>query len=226
MFLTQFDINTGRRSAQRLIGSAERIHAAVLGCFPPGQYSADDARTLWRLDRGPSNHQTSLMIVSPLRPDLTALNEQAGWDTGSAGRSADYGAFLAGLSAGRVWRFRLTANPTVSLKRPGQGGQRGKRHAHVTAGQQLEWLLKRAARYGFTIPLDDDGQARAQVTGRDVLRFRRGPGATGRIVTVATATYDGVLEVNDPNLLRAVLTNGIGPAKGYGCGLLTLAPPH
>ena len=31
------------------------------------------------------------------------------------------------------------------------------------------------------------------------------------------------LHVVDPVMLRAALVGGIGPAKGYGCGLLTLS---
>ena len=75
MFLTQFDINVARRDAMRLLASPERLHAAVLGAFPPGQSVSDGARTLWRLDRGPARHDARLMIVSPLRPDLDGL----GW---------------------------------------------------------------------------------------------------------------------------------------------------
>ncbi|PZU03120.1 MAG: hypothetical protein DI619_04760, partial [Francisella sp.] len=97
MFLTQFDINVARRDAMRLLASPERLHAAVLSAFPPGQSTSDDTRTLWRLDRGPAKHDARLMIVSPLQPDLTTLNEQAGWSTGVPGRSADYDPFLRGL---------------------------------------------------------------------------------------------------------------------------------
>ena len=75
MFLTQFDVNVARRDAVRLLASPERLHAAVLSSFPPGQSASDDGRTLWRLDRGPTPHEAKLMIVSPLRPDLTVLNE-------------------------------------------------------------------------------------------------------------------------------------------------------
>jgi CRISPR system Cascade subunit CasE len=38
------------------------------------------------------------------------------------------------------------------------------------------------------------------------------------------ATYDGILTVTDPALLRRALCHGVGRAKAYGCGLLTLAP--
>jgi len=42
-------------------------------------------------------------------------------------------------------------------------------------------------------------------------------------VTLVTVTYDGLLEVTDPDALRRTLTRGLGRAKAYGCGLLTLA---
>lgn len=218
MHLTQFDVNVDRREAQRLLASPERLHAAVLGCFPPDQHSTDHARTLWRLDRGPSRHDVRIMIVSPLRPDLTALNEQAGWSTGSPGRSADYGPFLDGLEDGGVWRFRLTANPVHHVRT--EPRTRGKRVSHVTAVQQLDWLRGKAAQHGFSLPDDGCGNVLTQVTRRDVLRFQR----QNRTVTISTAQFDGVLEVQDVSLLRTALIMGIGPSKGYGCGLLTLAP--
>jgi CRISPR system Cascade subunit CasE len=40
---------------------------------------------------------------------------------------------------------------------------------------------------------------------------------------VVTVTFDGRLEVTDPDALRRTLTQGIR-AKAYGCGLITLAP--
>lgn len=225
MYLTQFDINIGRREARRLLASPERVHAAVLGCFPPGQGSTDQGRTLWRLDRGSQSHDAHLMIVSPVRPDLRSLNEQAGWETGSPERTAAYDAFLAGLSIGQVWRFRLTANPTVTLRPSGDERQRGKRYAHVTAAQQLRWLIQRAERCGFTVPADSAGEPSVKVTARDLVKFRRGTDGAGRTVTLSRATFDGVLRVIDADALHHALAHGIGPAKGYGCGLLTLAPP-
>ncbi|WP_373920440.1 type I-E CRISPR-associated protein Cas6/Cse3/CasE [Streptomyces sp. B29(2018)] len=42
-------------------------------------------------------------------------------------------------------------------------------------------------------------------------------------VHLRTATYDGLLDVADPDTLRQTLTDGIGHGKAYGYGLLTLA---
>ncbi|MFT2020182.1 type I-E CRISPR-associated protein Cas6/Cse3/CasE [Streptomyces sp. 796.1] len=51
-----------------------------------------------------------------------------------------------------------------------------------------------------------------------------GKGGRGTQVTFHSATFEGHLRVTDPEALTAHLLGGIGPAKAYGCGLLTLAP--
>ena len=77
----------------------------------------------------------------------------------------------------------------------------------------------RAGKHGFTIPDTAGKEPDVAVNGRRTWRFTR----QGQTFTLATATYEGRLEVTDPLMLRQALTHGIGPAKGYGCGLLTLA---
>jgi CRISPR system Cascade subunit CasE len=37
-------------------------------------------------------------------------------------------------------------------------------------------------------------------------------------------TYEGRLRIDDVDKVRTVLTTGLGKAKAYGCGLMTLAP--
>ena len=58
------------------------------------------------------------------------------------------------------------------------------------------------------------------VVQRETQRFKRG----GSQVTIVRATFQGVLEVTSADALREALVNGVGRAKAYGCGLLTLAP--
>ena len=36
--------------------------------------------------------------------------------------------------------------------------------------------------------------------------------------------FDGVLEVNDPDIFIKSIESGIGSAKGFGFGLLSIAP--
>lgn len=218
MYLTQMHLNPARRGTRWLLGSPQRMHAAVLSSFPPGSSTeGPTGRVLWRVDTSEIDKTVTLYVSSPARPDLTAIVEQAGWPATDHGwRTASAAALHDRLDIGQRWGFRLTANPVHSLAVP---GERGKRHGHVTVTHQQRWFLDRASGWGFTV----DGDALA-VHSRRQLSFSRRSDGTDRTVTVTMATYDGVLTVTDPRLLRRALCHGIGRAKAYGCGLLTLAP--
>lgn len=217
MHLTRFEINTARRGARTLLSSPQNVHAAVLSAFPAGSAEpSGEGRVLWRVDRtGPATH---LYLVSPGKPDLTHLVEDAGWPSTEGWVTKDYDTLLDRLVTGQRWAFRLRANPTRSGRKTSESPST-QRFGHLTAAQQLEWLTSRAEGAGIEIPLGQLEQQQAAVVHREVVRFDR----RGAQVTLATATYEGALVVREPAALRRTLTHGLGPAKGYGCGLLTLA---
>jgi len=215
-FLTRMPLNPARRDARRLLGSPQSLHAAVLASFPPNLQAQE--RVLWRVDRD-ATHSALLYLLSPGRPDLTHLVEQAGWPTTSSWETREYGPLLDRLAPGQQWAFRLTANP-VRRVRPAEGG-RGVIKAHVTAAQQVSWLVDRAPANGFQLGRDTGGDPTVAVRDRRSLRFPR----QRQTVSLVTASFEGLLIIADADLLRASLVRGLGRAKGYGCGLLTLAPP-
>lgn len=217
MFLTRMALNPARRGTRSLLASPQSMHAAVLAGFAPAAEGSDGGRVLWRIDQG-EHHATELFIASPAEPDLTHLVEQAGWPTTQAWTTRDYRPLLGRLEAGQRWAFRLTANPVHGVRK--EEGQDTKPVGHVMVEQQQRWLLDRCERLGFRVPDGSHGEPDVLVRDRRTLRF----GRQGATVTITQATYDGVLEVDDADTLRGALTNGIGRAKGYGCGLMTLAP--
>lgn len=217
--LTRMHLNPARRQARMLLASPQAMHSAVLAAFAPDLMDGGDERerVLWRVDRDVP-HQALLYMSSSTTPDLTHLVEQAGWPTTSGWESREYSPLLARLAKGQRWAFRVTANPVRRVrgdKEPGRGKVRG----HVTAAQQTAWLLERGAAAGFEVATTDEGEPCIEVRDRRVVTFPR----AGATVTIAMATFDGVLVVTDPELLRHTLTTGLGRAKAYGCGLLTLA---
>ncbi|MFC5662150.1 type I-E CRISPR-associated protein Cas6/Cse3/CasE [Kitasatospora misakiensis] len=237
MFLTRFRVNTARAGARRLLSSPQLLHGAVMASFaeplPPGAPTAGDAaaRVLWRIDHN-SRSEVLLYLVSPQRPDLTHLVEEAGWPTTGGWQTFDYGAFLDGLAAGSTWTFRLTANPVHSIRRTPD--EPTKRTAHLTQRHQAAWLLKQQERSGFTV-VEKAPERRLLSEGDEhelVVHRQRSVsfGKNDRVragrhkVTLVTATYDGRLRVTDPDALRRTLTAGLGKAKAYGCGLMTLSP--
>ena len=218
MYLTRMYLNPGRRGTRFLLASPQRMHAAVLCGFPP---SSDDGngRVLWRVDE--NSHELVLYVSSPVQPDLTHLVEQAGWPTRpDPWQTASLEPLFGRLEAGQHWAFRLTANPVRNVLEPGRS--RGKRYAHVTVAQQLEWLVARSDGWGFSI--GDATRPTADVISRRTVSFDRRSDGRRRQVTVATATFQGTLEVTNAAALAQAMREGMGRAKGYGCGLLTLAP--
>jgi CRISPR system Cascade subunit CasE len=225
VYLSRLQLNPRRRDARRLLSSPQRLHAAVLASFPtpPTGDQAGAARVLWRLDE--DIDRVLLYVVSPDQPDFAHLAEQAGWPTTERGLVKPYDKLLARLDTGQTWAFRLAANPTRYLRE--SAGSRAKRVGHVSVGHQEAWLRERCEQHGFRITgtSTDDRTGDLVVTRRNVASFdRRGSGAPqSRTVTISTVQYDGRLEVTDPDTLRRSLLAGIGPAKAYGCGLLTLS---
>lgn len=216
MFLSRMAINVARRQARFLLGSPQAMHAAVLSSFAPDvPTETEEGRVLWRVDRA-ADRAVRLYVVSPGAPDMTHLIEQAGWPTQAAWETRDYSPFLSRITVGQQWAFRITANPVRTVTEAGVGKRRG----HVTAAQQQEWLLDRAETSGFSVPSAATGDHDLLVSSRDNRSFRRGD----TNVTLTTARFDGRLEVVSAEKLRRVLAHGLGRAKGYGCGLLTLAP--
>ncbi|MFE9575351.1 type I-E CRISPR-associated protein Cas6/Cse3/CasE [Nocardia sp. NPDC006044] len=222
MFLTRMQINPRRRGARLLLLSPQALHAAVCSGFADTTPS-DEGRILWRLDNyGP--HRVILYVASPDKPDFTHIIEQAGWPTTETWDTKPYDRLLDRLTLGQQWQFRLTANPVHSARR--EGWTDTKPLAHVTIRQQEQWLLDRTPRLGFQIlPRNADNATESEVelaiTDRGVRRFTRGAGR----ITISTATFEGMLEVTDVAALKNSLTFGIGRAKSYGCGLMTLAYP-
>ncbi|MFJ9729446.1 type I-E CRISPR-associated protein Cas6/Cse3/CasE [Streptomyces sp. NPDC101209] len=236
MYLTRAYLNPRRKGAIKLISNPRALHALLAGSYPdqpPVPAGEQPPRTLWRLDTD-DPRKPVLYIVSPTRPDLTQLIEDAGWPAAETPQWATkpYTPFLNRLAEGQTYAFRLTANPTHSLTPTGPG-QRGKRVPHTTPRHQLAWLAQRAHQHGFVIPparhqadIGPDGQPALQLhlAKRATDSFRK-PDHSGKPirVTLTTATYEGTLQVTNPQNLRTLLTTGIGNARAYGCGLLTLA---
>lgn len=191
--------------------SPQAMHAAVLSSFPRDEIGAD-SRVLWRLDVEGS--RTLLYVVSPYEPCFLHLQEQAGWSTAETWASRPYAPLLDRLIEGQAYAFRLTANPSRVVT--GSDGRK-RRVGYFREADQLAWLRGKAAEIGVAFGQEDQpGIAVRQARSRD---FNR----RGGTVTVMQVVFEGPLIVRDGDALRSSLIGGVGPAKAYGCGLLTLA---
>jgi CRISPR system Cascade subunit CasE len=139
--------------------------------------------------------------------------------------------YAPAVRAGDLLDFRLRANPVVA--RAEEKGQRGKRHdvvmdaklhmnwkdippsarpslPQVAYEAGAKWLLSRAG--GMGVSFEEKG---LRVDGYQVWRQ-----PYGKRIELAILDFEGRLTVSAPEKLSEALFHGVGPAKGFGCGLL------
>lgn len=216
MYLSRIELNTRRKGTMAALASPQKLHAAVESSFPFS--SEKDGRNLWRIDK--LGDALYLLVLSDGKPDFSHIVEQFGWPGAEQKwETKNYTRLMERIEAGQRWQFRLRANPVHSVRQASglqthEPVKRGKVYAHVTVQQQEKWLFERAAKYGFNL---QEGSYRiVQQEVRQFLRHRKP-------VTLGIATFEGMLEVADATLFLRALACGIGRAKAYGCGLLTIA---
>jgi CRISPR system Cascade subunit CasE len=127
------------------------------------------------------------------------------------------------FSPGELLRFRLKAN---TARRASE------RSCHSTGGAlDRKWIGKR-------IPVPPERvhiwlERRAQPAGFRVAALTTAVpgyayfnknGDRGSAQRLNSVLFDGLLEVTDPQAFAQAVQTGIGPAKAYGFGLLSLAP--
>lgn len=226
MYLSRVQIDVNNRQKIKDLTHLGAYHNWVEQSFPHEVDSGVRLRHLWRIDQ--LHGKQYLLVLSPDKPNLESLEKYGVPD--SAG-TKDYDQFLSRLSEGQEFKFRLTANPTHSVKE--DGDKRGRVFPHVTAPHQMQWLVKQSEQAGFkineienSIDLDDEeGQEYRRLAFSLVARDQpilRHQGE--RIVHIRRVTFEGVLKITNLAKFKDVLTNGLGREKAYGMGLMTVIP--
>jgi CRISPR system Cascade subunit CasE len=177
-------------------------------------------RALWTIFPGHEHNTRGFLFrVEAERPgSATDLLLQSAWQPAPQSAEVHVVAtrpYHLRLRQGQALRFRLTGNPIKTIKddtgrQNAKGAIKSCRVPLVIEEQQLQWLqrkLHNAARIDAAV-----------IQAQRPLYFRKDNKA-GKIVTV---TFDGLLRVLDPALLWLQMQQGIGPAKSFGCGLLSV----
>jgi CRISPR system Cascade subunit CasE len=209
MYLSRIELDITQHNTMRALASPHVMHAAIENCFRDRSGAAD--RKLWRVDRLGGNMY--LLLLSHQIPNFENFVKQF-CGNGRSGETKSYDSMLSRIREGQQWRFRLKANPVHSVKNVTDTTSRGKIYAHVTTAWQKNWLRKKASVCGFEV-----GDEMYDVVQSEQIRFKR----LDKFVTLGTATFEGILSVREPVLFSNKLIEGIGRAKAYGCGLLTIA---
>ena len=110
--------------------------------------------------------------------------------------------------------FRVVLNPVISISSPDKS-KRGVVKPHVTIEHQMDFLVKRSEKNGFSLV----GESFSIVErGFEVFQKPEKP------IRLSKVVYEGTLTVSDETLFKKILTEGIGKKKAYGFGLMTVVP--
>jgi CRISPR system Cascade subunit CasE len=227
MFLTRAFLDSSCRAVRADIASPSSLHKTVMRAFPndAGPEPRRALGVLHRLDEL-SGGRVVLLIQSRVPPDPGrwppgyALDLGGDIDMGFSNIGdnpaiRDVTAEHARIAVGQRFRFRLRGNTTrcIDTKSAEGGTRRSGRRVPVRGDEErLKWLKRQADAAGFSV---EGGAVRVTE-----LRARSGrPGEP----SLAGADFDGLLFVADAARFRQGLATGLGRAKAFGFGLLSIA---
>ncbi len=216
MILSRLMLNPANRLVHRDLGNIYELHRTVMSGFP--EQLPKGERVLFRLDEG-RDGSLMLLVQSQTAPKWSDL--AGGYllpaDPFSGLDNPAVKAVRLEPAAGQVLNFRLRANPTVKKARRGDDGERknSNRVPLVKEDDQIAWLQAKAARCGFRL---------LQVAVSSHSKERGWPEKDKPPLTLFSVRFDGRLQITDAGAFQTALMKGIGSAKGFGCGLLSVAP--
>jgi len=196
MFLARLRLNRSR-VAVSWAANPYRVHQRLMMA-----YEGED-RLLFRIEQ--LADETQLLIQSHIAPKW----EAAFADFAVLGCPPECKTFDPLLEAGRCYRFRLRANPTVKRD--------GKRLGLFDEEEQRAWLARKLRDAGTEL-------LGCMTVVEGLQRVQKNPRKDAAVHTHFAVLFEGTLRARDPAALVVALESGIGSAKGYGFGLLSLAP--
>jgi CRISPR system Cascade subunit CasE len=209
MYLSKIDLNPARAAVQRVIADSYLVHKLLYALFD----EPNAERILFRVE-APEDSPPSVLFQSRLcAPDFQRLDLKL-TDLLAMPQTKPFEPVFA---EGQMLSFRLLARPSKRIAAKDDGAM-GKRRTLKEDDEKLDWIRRQGDRGGFKV----QGCDLSYMSFWDFRPVHKG--LTQQPVGPAGATrFDGVLQVADPDAFKKALEAGLGPQKGFGFGLLSLA---
>lgn len=179
------------------------IHRTLWAAFPDAPDQTRDF--LFRVEQS-SSRQAQVLMQSQRQPIAETENIHL-----LAGKPLELN-----MLEGSQLRFLLIANPVKTIvdeqgRLDSKGEVKKCRVPLINEEQQVAWLHRKLADAALVSMVEIEKQL--------PLHFRKGS-KPGKIQPYA---FKGVLQVANVSALHDLMLRGVGPAKAFGCGLLSLA---
>jgi CRISPR system Cascade subunit CasE len=208
MYLSKLLLDPVSHQVQREVANRYELHRTLTAQFP--QEARQDINLLYRIELPDRQvyQPITLLVQTQIEPVWNALAE-----SGLLTEQPQVKLFDPVIPDGRTFYFRLLGNPTVRRKQPDGSS---KRVGLYTIEEQNDWINRKAEQAGFQINAvksTDQGMIES---------IKRKNGRTFNIKHLSVQ-FDGILLVTNPERFQNTLVKGIGSAKAFGFGLLSLA---
>ena len=196
LWLSRLELNASSREAMRDVSSPYEMHRTLLRAF---ENNAAGAGMLYRVDGA------TVIVQSHECPDWKKLPD--GYVRRCHTKPAAEQLDGATSQVGRQFKFRLRANTARRPRFTKCYGLRDEDKCRAWCENRLYDAGVRVVRLDVNVESD----------------VRHDHGKSGKM-THASTVFTGVVQVVDPDALQSALRSGIGRAKSFGFGLLSLAP--
>ena len=241
MHYSRLLLNPRSSQARRDLADNHEMHRTVMSAFPELQLSdsselrrrteSNSGSILWRVDHDRRRGIVMLIVQSESPPDWGPLLQRYPGYVSSPPESelppvSTMERDLSFVASQRL-SFRLRANPTRKVR--SEGRRNGQRLGLTTSDEQLAWLQRKANDErnpaGFQLVKlvlvpDPAPRRRPMPIG---VNDEGGTTTATRQLTHVSALFEGILQVTDPEQFQRTLRSGIGGAKAFGFGLLSVA---
>jgi len=200
MYLSEVKLDLFDRGNMKTLADIYRTHQLVMTGFRAS--SRQESCVLYRVEHSIRNETAlaTILVQSTTKPDWSELEGTT--------LQVQTKEFNLDFSANQRLRFRLLINPVVT--------RNGKRWGLIRDEALHDWLRKKENTIGATFEsftVIDEGYFSGN---------KQRNGKQDKII-IKKARFEGILRTVEPNALRTAVKVGIGPAKAFGCGLLSLA---
>ncbi|MDB5033323.1 MAG: CRISPR-associated protein Cse3 family [Chlorobi bacterium] len=206
MYLSELQLNPRSRDARRDLAAPYEMHRTLKRAFPDGEPEGN--RLLFRMEPPRTEEGGGLRVLvqsSIASPDWSLLPE------GYFHQVRGPRPLRPEIPAGTILSFRLHANPTVK--------RAGKRQGLMDEEEYLAWLSRKGLEGGFEVLFAHAAKYRLG-------DFHSTP-THERKTTIPHfgVRFEGMLQVSNADEFLKTLSAGVGSAKSFGFGLLTVARP-
>lgn len=208
MYLSRLFLDPANRQVINEIANRYELHRTLTAQFEGKK--REEIGLLFRLEEADLYEfaPLTLLVQTLIEPNWEKL-----YQNGMLVQKAEVKLYEPAFEPSEIFYFRLLANPTV---RRSKGEFAGKRVELRLDEEKAIWLARKGERGGFSLRgmrIKDLGK----ITSYHFVEKSK------QTLTHQAVLYDGVLEVQEPERFAISLKKGIGPAKAFGFGLLSLA---